>query len=570
MSETSFVKSLFFGAIEGQALFPYPLPGLPERQALMPLLDGLQRAGDKYVDSARIDREGTIPAGVLAAFAKTGILGMSAPKRLGGLGLSLTSAARAVEELAGIDGSLATFVGAHHSLALRSILLFGTDAQKEKFIPKLARGEAYGAFALTETGAGSDAGALATFAEPTTGGYRLRGEKVWVTNGAEASIFVVFARTSAPEQGKKPRITAMIVERGPGVSVVDTAHTLGVRGTSTTKVVFDDVFVPDEHALGERGRGFKVAMGTLAEARLPLAAGCLGLGKKVTKLTAQRAIERRAFGRHIGDFGLVKDMVAENLAELYGLESATYLGTGLYDAGPWDTTLESACSKVLGSEIACRTTERALRIAGGTGFSDELPFERLFRDARANLTFEGTNEILRCFIALSGMAGPARELSDVARAMREPVKGFGLLSDFARRKAKTAFGRERLLGVHPALSGEAAIFEEYVVELAKYVDKMLRKHENNIAEMQFAQKRVSGMAMELYAIGACLARTTRAMQERGEEGARREYDLCALFVGTAAKRLRDYVEACEKNDDPLRKAVAQKAYLDGGYPLDIF
>jgi acyl-CoA dehydrogenase family protein 9 len=211
----------------------------------------------------------------------------------------------------------------------------------------------------------------------------------------------------------------------------------------------------------------------------------------------------------------------------------------------------------------------SLQIAAGVGYMQEYPYERWLRDSRINLIFEGTNEILRCFIALSGMQGPSRALTDVSRAMREPIKGFGLLSDFAIRKARSALGRERLSRVHPLLNREGVLFEDYVSDFAKNVDKVLRRHGREIAEMQYTQKRVSEMAIELYAIASVVARTTRAIEKRGEEGARREIDLATIFVAGAERRLAEAVAAFDKNDDELRKAVATKAYADGGYPLDV-
>ena len=187
----------------------------------------------------------------------------------------------------------------------------------------------------------------------------------------------------------------------------------------------------------------------------------------------------------------------------------------------------------------------------------EYPYERHLRDARINLIFEGTNEILRCFIALSGMQGPGKELAEVAKAMREPIKGFGLLSDFAIRKARTALGRERFSKVHPVLNREVVIFEEYTTELTKNVEKMLRKHGKNIAEMQYTQKRIADIAIDLYAIASVLSRTTRALELRGEEGARREVDLTMVFVAGAEKRLADNVSSFEKNDDELTRRSRQ-------------
>jgi acyl-CoA dehydrogenase family protein 9 len=199
----------------------------------------------------------------------------------------------------------------------------------------------------------------------------------------------------------------------------------------------------------------------------------------------------------------------------------------------------------------------------------EYPYERALRDSRINLIFEGTNEILRCFVALSGMQGPGKALADVVRAMREPIKGFGLLSDFAILKARVALRRERMTRAHPVLNKEAVVFEDYTAELTKNVDKALRKHGREIAEMQYTQKRVAEMAMDLFAIASCLSRTTRAIEKRGEEGARREIDLTTVFVASAERRLEEIVRSFDKNDDELRKSVAARTYTDGGYPFDV-
>jgi acyl-CoA dehydrogenase family protein 9 len=286
-------------------------------------------------------------------------------------------------------------------------------------------------------------------------------------------------------------------------------------------------------------------------------------------MVVERAQERKAFGRPIGEFGLIKDKVASMVASAYALESTTYLTTGLVDKGAADYSIESAICKVSGSETLWAVANEAMQIAAGVGYMKEAPYERWLRDSRVNLIFEGTNEILRCFIALSGMQGPGRALADVSRAMREPIKGFGLLSDFALRKARTALGRERVSRAHPLLNREAVLLEDYVADLAKNVDKVLRRHGKEIAEMQYTQKRVADVAIDLYAVASVLSRTSRAIERRGEEGARREVDLTTIFVAGAERRLAEGIASFDKNDDELRKAVASKAYADGGYPLDV-
>jgi acyl-CoA dehydrogenase family protein 9 len=570
MRERSLMKSLFFGAIEEALLFPWPEPQGPEVDRLHALLDTTRRFFELRVDSAEIDRQQQIPADVITGLREFGAFGMAIPQSYGGMGLSHTAYARAVQEMTGLDSSVALTLRAHQSIGAKALVLFGTDEQKARYLPRLATGESVAAFALTEAGAGSDAASIQTRADlQGDGSYLLNGQKMWITNGAFADVLVVFARTSRADADAKPKITAFVVERGWGVRSGPAKDKLGIRGSSTTEVIFQDVRVPAENVLGEPGRGFKVAMQVLDSGRLGLAGGCIGLCKRVIKMSVDRCKERRAFGRPIGEFGLVKDKIAMMMADTWALESMTYLTTGMIDAGVEDFSIESAICKVYGSETCWRVVNEALQIAGAIGYMADYPYERLLRDARINLVFEGTNEILRAFIALGGMQGPGQELVEVARAMREPIKGFGLLSDFAIRMAKGALGRERLTKHHAALAHEAAVFEEYVQQLGRGVDAVLRRHGRDIAEMQYTQKRTADMAIALYGLAACISRTTLAIERRGEEGARRELDLTNIFSAAAERRLAEIVAEVGKNDDELRKNVATRAYADGGYPFDV-
>ncbi len=571
MNEQSFMKSLFHGVIAEELIYPFPELSRDERDNTSMILDSVRKFIEANVDPAKIDREQTIPASVMEGMKELGLFGMIIPQEYGGIGLSSTSYARVVQEVAGYDASLAVTLGAHQSIGLKGILLFGTEEQKAKYLPKLASGERMAAFALTEPSAGSDAAAIQTRAElhADGSGYVLNGSKIWITNGGFADVFTVFARTSPPEAGQKPKITAFILERGMGVKSGPPEHKLGIRGSSTTEVFFEDVHVPNANVLGDVGRGFKVAMEVLNSGRLGLAAGAVGGSRRLIKMAVDRVQERKAFGRPIGEFGLIKDKIAMMMAETFAIESMTYLTAGLVDSKISDYSLESAICKIYASETLWRVVNETLQIAAGIGYMQEYPYERTLRDSRINLIFEGTNEILRCFVALSGMQGPGKELAEVVRAMREPIKGFGLLSDFAIRKARTTLRRERMTRAHPVMSKEAVVFEEYTSELMGNVDMVLRKHGREIAEMQFTQKRVAEMAIELYAIASCLSRTTRAIEKRGEEGARREIDLTSIFVAAAERRLEELVRSFDKNDDELRKSVASRAYTDGGYPFDV-
>ncbi len=567
--DTSFMKGLFHGVIAEELLFPYPQLAKEEGENVKLMIESVRRFLDDKVDARAIDKEHRIPDAVLAEAKSLGLFGLQIPGDYGGLGLGASAYSRVMQEVAAHDSSLAVTLGAHQSIGLKAILLYGTESQKRRYLPALASGEKVAAFALTEPSAGSDAAAIKTKAELSADGshYVLNGSKIWITNGGFADVFTVFARTTEEEHGK-PHLTAFIVERGEGLRTGANEDKLGICGSSTTTVYFDDLKVPVANVVGEVGRGFKVAMGVLNNGRLGLAAGCVGASKTLIRMAIERVQERRAFNRAIGELGLIKDKIAGMLARTYALESMTYLTTGLIDADVGDYSLESAICKVFGSESLWWVVNETLQIAAGIGYMKEYPYERMLRDARINLIFEGTNEILRCFTALAGMAGPGKQLSDVSKALREPIKGFGLLADFAARKVRTAFGPERLTRVHPILAREAVLFEDNVGHLARHVENTLRKHGREIAEMQFVQRRVADVAADLYGLAACMARATQAIERNGSEGAWRHVEYTRVFANEARERMARNVAGFEDNDDELRKETAARSY-DGGYSLDI-
>ncbi len=569
MSEQSFMKGVFHGLIPEDLIFPYPELSDEPRENLQLMIESIRRFLDDKVDAAAIDAAHAIPAEVLEEAKALGLFGLQIEPELGGLGLGTTAYSRVMQEIASHDASLAVTLGAHQSIGLKGILLYGTDEQKRRFLPTLATGERVAAFALTEPSAGSDAAAIKTKAELSEDGrhYVVNGSKIWITNGGFADVFTVFARTTA--EGEKPRITAFIAERGEGLTTGPNEHKLGICGSSTTEVFFDNFKIPRENVLGELGRGFKVAMGVLNNGRLGLAAGCIGMCKTLIKMAIERVNERHAFKRSIGEFGLIKDKIAGMLARTYALESMTYLTCGMIDDKVPDYSLESAICKVYGSETLWWVVNETLQIAAGIGYMTEYPYERMLRDARINLIFEGTNEILRCFIALSGMQGPGKALSAVAKAMREPIKGFGLLADFAAMKVRNRFSPDRMTKAHPLLSRESVMFEQGASDLASHVENTLRKHGQAIAEMQLVQRRVADAAIDLFAVAACVARTTRAIERHGTEGAWRQLEYTRVFSVEAERRIKHNLAGFEDNNDELRKETAVRTYADGRYALDI-
>ncbi len=568
--EGSFMKALFFGVVAEDLIFPYPEVPEGERQTTRAIVEKVERFLEDEVDSIKIDAEGELGEPIVRRLAELGLFGLKIPQEYGGAGLSMTGHARVMQSIASFDPSIAALLTAHEC-GLSPILLFGDDEQKKRYLPRLATGEMTAAFALAEDGSGSDSGMMRTFAELTEDGktYVVNGAKKWVTNGREADLITVFARTSRAEVGSKPRMATLLVERGPGVSTDERVETLGIRGVPVSHLELEDVRVPIENLVSKPGKGFGVAMEVFSMARLGLSASMVGQSRTLLNGAIERVSSRRSFGRAIAEFPIIKDKIARMMADSYAMSSMTYLTAGLVDQRVEDYSLESAICRVAGSEALWRIVDESLSVAAGSGYAKPFEFERRLRDARSMFVIESTNEILRCFVALAGMQGPGKRLEGVVASMREPVKGFGLLREFAVRKVKEALRRERMSRAHPALSREAVIFEAATEELAQGVERALREHGKEISEMQYVQMRVANVAIDLYALAACIARTSSAIERRGEEGARREIDLTTMFATAAQSRMRRNLQALEHNDDELRKRIAARAYTDRGYPFDV-
>lgn len=566
----SYAKALFYGNIAEELLFPVPRPSKEEAENSRLLVESLRQFFQDKVNSAKIDEEGKIPPEVLQGLKDLGLGGVAVPEEFGGLGASWTLYALVAEEVSSFDLSVAVTFGGHQSIGYKGLLLAGTDEQKRKYLPRLATGELFAGFALTEPGSGSDAQAMKTRAELTEDGkhYKLNGQKIWITNGGFADLFTVFAKVDCEIKGvRKPRVTAFLVERGMGVKNGPEEKKLGIKGSSTTSLYFEDVLVPVENVLGEVGKGFNIAMEVLNSGRLGLSASCIGASKTVLRLAMQHAKERQQFGRPIIEFGMIQDKISKMMMVIYALECMTYITTGLIDKGMKDYSVESACCKVFGSEALWEVVNEGLQIAAGTGYMKEYPFERWLRDSRITLIFEGTNEILRVFIALAGLQGPGEELKGVAKAIRTPLRSYGTIAGYVARRVQRSIYGDRLTKAHPRLKREAASLEELVALFARAVDKVLRRHGKEITEKEFAQKRVANMTILLYAMSCVIARTSMAIESWGEEGAKREIGLCHVFCDHTRRKVQSFLREMDENDDEVQKDITAWAQQDPFYPF---
>lgn len=561
----SFARCLFFGDVDEEQTFPFPGLDAERRENLSMFVDPVERFMKEKIDSHRIDKEGKIPPELLEELKGLGLFGLQIPEEHGGLGLSNTGYARLFETVSASNASVAVTLGAHQSIGLKGILIFGNDEQKGRYLPKLATGEWVAAFCLTEPTSGSDAASIRTRAVPSEDGkhFVLNGGKIWITNGGFADVFTVFAQTEVEQEDgtKKDRITAFIVERGfGGVSNGTEEDKLGIKGSSTTAVYFEDCKVPVENVLGEVGGGFKVAMTILNNGRFGLAAGMVGGMKRVIGAAAEHANQREQFGKPIAKFGLIQEKFAHMAVLAYAAESMTYLTCGLMDRGAADYALECAICKVFASEANWTVVNEAMQIMGGAGYMKEYPFERFLRDSRISMIFEGTNEILRLFIALSGVQAPGEHLRELVAAVRDPVQNYGMILTELVERVKARVTGERIDKAHADLRRSTVQVEDQVVNFGQAVELLLRKYGKGILEEQMLLRRVADVAIDLYGMVACIARATRSLEEK-LDSADHEARLCTVFCDGAFRRIRRNLRALQEprnnGDDALRELAGE-------------
>ncbi len=575
-TSVSFMRSLCMGVIEEQAILPFPTIPPEQRETLHTVIDSLkQLLGGRAEDFRKWDRAGEIPRDFVEELRQFGLFGLVIPEEHGGMGFKSAAYSRTLQEVAKYDASVAVTVGAHSSIGMRGLLLYGTDEQRKLYLPKLATGEMIAAFCLTEPGAGSDAAAIKTTAVREGADWVLSGNKLWITNGGIADFFTVFARTS--EAGGRPHLTAFIVTRDmPGVSVGPHEDKMGIRASSTTTVHLDNVRVTEQHVLGPIDKGFKVAMTILNSGRTGLGGGAIGGMKKLIELSTQYASDRKTFGEPIKSYGLIKLKVGQMVVDCYATEAAVDMVASLIDSGYEDYAVEAAISKVFASEALWHSADEALQIAGGNGYMCEYPYERMVRDSRINRIFEGTNEILRLFIALSAMNDVGSQLKELSSSVRgifdEPIKGFGVLRLYALKHASLVTGlpraKSRFTQLDPALHEPATIFENSTRRLAAAVDRILRKHGKNIIGKQIASRRLANIMIDLFVLACVLSRVNSALAEKGAEGAAKELDIVKVFAGQAERRVQHNFDLIDINDDELIKGLADHAFELGKFAWD--
>ena len=579
----TFAGGLFMGEFDLAKVSPFPVQSMEDRDQGDAFLKSLEALLRDKVDPDAIDATGEIPQPVIDELARLGAFGIKVPTEYGGLGLSQTNYCRAAMLLGSWCGNLTALISAHQSIGVpQPLILFGTDPQKRKYLPRVARGE-ISAFALTETDVGSDPAAMATHAEPEPDGrhFILNGEKLWCTNGTKAGVIVVMAKTP-PKQihgAMKDQITAFIVEMDwPGVEVMRRCRFMGLKALYNGIIRFTNVRVPVENILLAEGRGLRVALTTLDTGRLTLPAACTGLAKRCLNISREWAKERKQWGAPIGKHAAIADKLSRMAAGIFAMESMTLLAASRVDRDKHaDVRLEAALCKLWATEATWQMVNDAVQIRGGRGYETAaslkargeppIALERMLRDCRINTIFEGSSEIMRLFVA--------REMLDPHLKAGAAVLNSQL--PWSRRLGAAAKAGWFYLGWYPKQwlpltewfqvsgvnGGSFAGHLRYVARtsrrLARAVFHALLRHGPKLEREQLILGRFVDIGAELFAMAAVCLRGGRLINSPGSAG--NPEDLSALvdcFCSGARLRIERRFHDLHHNPDQMNYHLAQK------------
>ena len=577
--ERSFVGDLFNGRFDPSPFREDPPADPAERKRASTLLARLEKFASERIDGDVHDREGRVPDHVLEGLAELGAFGMKIPRRYGGLELSQLSYVRALGLVASRCQATSAFLSAHQSIGVPGPLLaFGTEKQKERYLPRLAKG-ALSAFALTEADVGSDPARMSATATPCDDGahWVLNGEKLWTTNGPRAEIIVVMARTpTGPGLPARP-ISAFIVEmEWDGVETVQECRFMGLRALSNGVLRFTDVRVPRENLLWGEGKGLKLALITLNTGRLSIPGTCASTAKAAVAMSRAWGGSRVQWGMPVGRHDAVAQKLARMAASTFALEAVVEMTSRMADSGSFDIRMEAAIAKLFASEAGWTAADDAVQILGGRGYetSDSLaergeaayPAERALRDMRINRIFEGSSEIMRLFIA--------REATDrhlrMAGPLLDPRAGIGARATAMARLARhyawwyptrflgwSSWPRLRWFG---RLTGHARYVDGASRRLARAVFHAIVRHRKRLELRQAVLGRIVDNGAELFVMTAVLLHARR-MKRRGHDGAEA---LADLYCRAARRRIVGRFARLPDNDDLAAYGVARRV-LDGEF-----
>ena len=573
----SFASNLFIGRYDFDRIYPYPAQTEEDRAAGAEFLEKIETYLREHVDPDEIDRTGEIPPENFKGLAEIGAFGIKVPKKYGGLGLSQSNYGRAAVLLGSWDGNVAALVSAHQSIGVaQPLLLFGTEEQKQKYLPRVAAGE-ISAFALTETHAGSDPATLSLRAEPTPDGseFILNGEKLWCTNGVKAGVLVVMARTPPKMINGKERkqITAFIVDvDSPGLEITYRCRFMGLRALYNGVVKFTNVRVARENMIAKEGQGLKVALTTLNTGRLTLPAACVGVSKRLLEISRKWAGERIQWGVPIGKHAAIAGKIAEMAGNVFAMEAMTFLSSALLDRKAGDIRIETAMCKMWATEGTWRIADDAMQVRGGRGYETAqslagrgeppIAVERFLRDCRVNTIFEGSSEIMRLFIAREAL-DPHLKVGGAIFNTQLPMS----------ERAKAVFTSGKFYaGWYPRqwFSSGAGKIDNLHRDLQKHVDYAARTSKKlarglfhamarfgpKLDREQLLLSRFVGIATELFAISATCSFAQYKIDHR--ESPDDVLSVANYFCRSAKMRIDNYFAGTRRNVDKRGYQVTQE------------
>jgi len=563
-SKPSFTKALFLGNTHSELVMPYPLLENPERARVAALAKSARDYLTGTYDPFAAEEARWVGDDTIRDLGDRGLLGLFVDEQYGGQGLSQTGYCRVMEEFGRVDGTLAVVMGVHQSIGTKPIYLYGTDDQKARWLPDLAAGRKLAAFVLTEPNVGSDAYNLETWAErQSDGSWILNGEKRWIGNGSK-DVLTVFARSDLGH-------VALVVEKGTeGLSTGPRFDTLGLRANNLQRVHFNNVRVPAENLLGEPGDGFRIAMNTLNNGRMSMGTSIAGGMKTFLDQTLEHADSREQFDRKLIDFEMVEEKVAWMNTQIYGLESMSYLTTGLVDRGVADFSLESAMTKITASDVGWKALNKAFQVHGGTAFMNDHPLSKALRDFRIFPIFEGANDVMRAYVALNGIKALSEALPDVrSLTVGAPAKAIGVLAPYVAGRVNRALRPEKLSGAHTTLAKQVASVAEQVAHLRDRAEDGLRKHGKKVQEKQLVQKRLADAAAGIYAQVAVISRATAIIGRDGLPVTGAERTVAVNFCEGAARQVNRELRSLEVNSDAVTKQIGKAVRQTNGYAFEL-
>ena len=576
-TELGFVKNMFWGRFREDLMLPYPSSSAEEIARCDQLVAELEDYLKNEHPSVSIDQDQEIPRWAVDRLFKMGVLGMTIPHEHGGLGLGITSYNRVLETIGKYCGSTAVMVSAHQSIGCKAVMLFGTEEQKAKWLPKLA-GEWLSAFCLSEPNVGCDAGGQETRCELSEDGthYILNGEKKWATSGAVSGMFTVMSKQKMPDG--KDKVTALVCT--PDMEGIDifqkNRSKCGIRGTWQARIKFDNVKVPKEHLLHKEGRGLNVALTCLNYGRCTLSAGMLGGAKRAMDQGIKWAQTRHQFGDPLSDKDLVKTRIAHMAAMTYAMDAMLYMTTGMLDRGDQDIMVETAVCKVFCSEGGWQVVNDAMQLMGGESYMTENELERIFRDSRINTIVEGSNDLMWSFIF--GYGG--KQLGEWMLGIRDAAPSSFYKPGFIRQAAP--LGLEVFLGirkrapkiskVHPTLRPHAQRLGKLFSEFTYQFKQTSKRYDAALLAKQNPQARVALAAIQLHAWSCALSKLDSQIR-RGDDGVEFERDKAAAlhFFDLAELEIqRLFVDLYENADDTLFAACEAAQKLSDTQPNSDF